>query len=128
MLLLDTCTLLWLVADQAQLSDRARRVLSDNRGMLFVSAISAFEIGIKHRKGALTLPVGPEKWYPAALEFHGLQEIAVDGHIALESTALPPLHADPCDRIIVATARLHHLPVLTPDELIKAYPDIQVLW
>lgn len=128
MLLLDTCSLLWLVADQDRLSARARSLLAAKAGALFVSAISAFEIGIKARRKALTLLLPPEEWYARALEFHGLREIPVDGRIACRSTQLPPLHGDPCDRIIVATAQLAAMTLVTPDPLIRAYPGIEVAW
>lgn len=128
MILLDTCSLLWLAADQARLSDRARDQISENRGRLFVSAISAFEIGIKQGKGKLELPVSSEEWFETALEFHGVIEVPVSGSIAARSTRLPRLHADPCDRMIVATAQLHDMTVLTPDTHIHDYPDTEVVW
>ena len=128
MILLDTCTLLWLVADPSKLSDPAREVLSKEDEPLFVSAITAFEIGLKHRKGRLSLPMEPDVWYERALAFHGLGEIQVSGKIAARSTMLPELHSDPCDRIIVATAQLQDLAILTPDDHIKAYPGTKVVW
>jgi PIN domain nuclease of toxin-antitoxin system len=128
MILLDTCTLLWLVGDQERLSPRARDRLREHAGELFVSAISAFEIGIKHRKGKLALPLEPGPWFEEAMDFHGLAEIPVSARIAAHSTTLPALHSDPCDRIIVATAQLLGLTVLTPDALIRAYADSDVEW
>jgi PIN domain nuclease of toxin-antitoxin system len=128
MVLLDTCTLLWLVADPSKLSDRSKEVLSKEDEPLFVSAITAFEIGLKHRKGRLSLPMKADVWYEQALSFHGVGEIQVSGRIAARSTMLPDLHSDPCDRIIVATAQLQDLTVLTPDDYIKAYPDTRVVW
>ena len=127
MVLLDTCTLLWLAADHSKLSQAALEALA-TADTIFVSAISAFEIGIKSRKGALSLAMEPEIWYQTALDFHGLREIGVSGQIVARSTSLQPLHADPCDRIIVATAQIHRLTILTPDPLIKAYPQTDVLW
>jgi PIN domain nuclease of toxin-antitoxin system len=127
-ILLDTCTLLWLVGDQGRLSPRARDRLREDAGGLFVSAISAFEVGIKHRKGKLSLPLEPEPWFEEALEFHGLAEIPVSGSIAARSTMLPALHSDPADRIIVATAQMLGLTVLTPDPLLRAYPDTATDW
>ena len=128
MFLLDTCTLLWLASDHSKLSPKATAAMSGDDSVLFVSAISAFEIGIKHGRGGLTLPMPPDRWFGEALSFHGLQEIAVSGRIAAHSTLLPRLHPDPCDRILVATAKEHGLRVLTPDPLIRAYPDVEVLW
>lgn len=127
-LLLDTCSLLWLVADQDRLSGTARRLLAAQPASPFVSAISAFEIGVKSRRGALVLPMPVEEWYGAALDAHGLIEIPVTGSCAIRATALPPLHRDPADRIIVATALDHRLTILTPDPLIRAYPGVSVAW
>ena len=128
MILLDTCTLLWLVAGSDRLPTTAREWLRDGAGEIFVSAISAFEIGIKQRKGKLTLPMDAERWFAGALEFHGLSEVPVDSRIAVRSTQLPPLHADPCDRMIVATAQLLGLTILTPDPGIAAYPGAETAW
>ena len=107
MFLLDTCTLLWLTADHTRLSEEVVRLLIRHPDQIFVSAISAFEIGTKHRKGKLELPMEPERWYEVALRFHQLTEIPVDGQIA---------------------ARSMQLTVLTPDSLIRAYPETRVLW
>ena len=128
MLLLDTCTLLWLAADPGKLSLRARNAIRDHVGELYVSAISALEIGLKHRSGRLVLPLAPAKWFAEAVENHGLDEIPVTGAIAALSTELPPLHHDPCDRILVATAHLRRIPIATPDKLIAAYPVVKTLW
>lgn len=68
------------------------------------------------------------RWYDAVLSFHHVREIPVDGQIAARSTELPRLHADPCDRMIIATAQLAGLVILTPDSLIRAYPETQVVW
>lgn len=128
MLLLDTCTVLWLASACGRLSPRARELIEEHAGLLFVSAISAFEMGIKHRKGRLTLPLPPGDYYARAIDCHGLREIAVDGRIAELSARLPPVHADPCDRFIIATAQQHRLTVVTPDPHIAAYPDLSVSW
>lgn len=128
MLLLDTCTLLWLVGEPKKLSETAREAIRTHRGRLFVSAISAFEIGVKHRKGKLDLPIEPELWFEAALRFHGLREVAVNGRIAAQSTALPLHHADPFDRLVIATAMGNGLVVVTPDPLFALYSENEVLW
>ncbi len=69
MLLLDTCTLLWLVADQAHLTKKATDSILDNQGLIYVSAISAFEIAIKVKKKKLQLKKEPFRVVPACLEF-----------------------------------------------------------
>src|SRR5579864_9518650 len=110
-LLLDTCCLLWLAADPARLSETSRALIARSAGSLYVSAISAFEIAVKSRKGRLTLALDPEAWFERALLAHGLIEEAVDWRIAARSATLRAVHADPCDRIIVATAQLRGMTV-----------------
>lgn len=128
MLLLDTCAFLWLVADQKKLSPKAISEIKKNAGSLFVSSMSAFEIGIKYEKKKLKLPMCASEWFMKALELHGIVEIPVTAKIALLSTELPRLHDDPVDRLLIATARLHKLHLLTPDTHIHRYESIRVIW
>jgi PIN domain nuclease of toxin-antitoxin system len=128
MFLLDTCTLLWLASDQSQLSGPAKEAIAGGAGKLFVSAISAFEIGVKHNKGKLVLPSPPAVWFPQALRLHGIRRVAITPRIALRATALPPLHNDPMDRLIIATAQVRRLVLLTPDQHIAKYPNLACLW
>ena len=67
-------------------------------------------------------------WWDRAMTHHGLNVIPVSDVIALGSTALPPLHADPCDRMIVATASQVAAAVVTSDPLIRQYPGVTVVW
>ena len=67
-------------------------------------------------------------WWNRAVAHHGLGVLSVTDEIALRSTALPPLHADPCDRIIVATAEKHDATIITSDGLIRQYQSITVIW
>ena len=127
-MLLDTCTLLWLASTPRELPGGVRRAITDNAGHLFISAITAFEIGIKHRRGALDLPLPPADWIARALEHHGVREVPVDWRIAERSTSLPALHRDPADRIIIATSLITGVSILTPDRQIGQYPDVSVVW
>ncbi len=128
MLLLDTCTLLWLTSDQAKLSLPARQALSTHRGHLYVSAVSGFEIAQKAAKGKLVLPLPPTAWMELALRLHGLQSLALEMASAVAAGALPSLHADPFDRLLIASAQAHRLTLLTPDPLIRQYPALATLW
>lgn len=131
MILLDTCALLWLAGAQEQLSTKAKETITKNSNKLYVSTISAFEIGIKYQKGLLDLPLSPQNWFEQTLSWHGIREIAMNSSIAIQSTALPNIHQDPADRIIIATAIENHLTVLTPDKHIFAYSletSLTVAW
>jgi len=89
--------------------------------VVYVSAISGFEIGIKVQKGTLHLPVPPADWFAAVLAHHNLEVLALDLDTCLRSTALPAIHADPCDRMIIAAAHVYHMPVVTTDPLFVRY-------
>ncbi len=62
------------------------------------------------------------------MELHGIDLLSVDCDVLLSATQLPNLHRDPADRIIVATAMIHQLKIITPDRHIKAYPEIETVW
>jgi len=128
MLLLDTCALLWLAGDQGSLSKVAREAISADRSGLTVSAISIFEIARKVAHGELELPLLPDQWYAETLETFAIREFAIDGRTSLAAASLPPVHRDPCDRFIIATAGIHRMPIATPDPIIRRYPDVRVIW
>ncbi|MBX3724108.1 MAG: type II toxin-antitoxin system VapC family toxin [Turneriella sp.] len=128
MVLLDTCTLLWLVQDYRQLPPKVQTTLDKKQGAIYVSAISAFEIGVKYQKKKLSLPLKPADWFQEALEFHGLTELPLTAKILFAATALPPHHTDPADRILIATAAFHKLVLLTPDDEIRKYSGVKTIW
>jgi PIN domain nuclease of toxin-antitoxin system len=126
--LLDTCALLWLVGDPARLSARARAALESTETEAYVSAISGFEISVKHRRGKLELPLPPREWLAQAFAAYSLRELPITLQIAALAPDVAVAHADPCDRIIVATAQLHGIPVMTSDHLIAVCKDIEIIW
>lgn len=128
MILLDTCTLLWLATDQAALSNVARAEILKSAGSIYVSSISAFEIAIKAKKGKLILPKPPLEWFKLALSLHGLSEIHINADILGRSVSLPEHHHDPVDRILIATAQLNALTLITPDQHIAQYEALRLAW
>ena len=110
--LLDTCALLWLVGDPTRLSARARAALESTETEAYVSAISGFEISVKHHKGKLALPLPPREWLAQAFAAYVLRELPITLQIAALAPEVRVPHSDPCDRMIVATAQLHAMPVM----------------
>lgn len=127
-LLLDTCSLLWLTDDPSRLSAPARTALASPGSTVYVSAVSAWELGIKAAKGKLVLPLPVSQWFPAVLAQYGLRELPITADVATASTELPLLHNDPFDRVIVATAHKHQLTLVTHDRILATYPNTSVLW
>jgi PIN domain nuclease of toxin-antitoxin system len=124
-ILLDTCALLWLAEGGKQLSDAARYRIEAAR-VVYVSAISAFEIGLKYKNGKLRLPVPVAQWFEAIVSHHNLSILPLDAKICIGATELPPIHRDPCDRFIIAAAKALDLAVVTGDPIFSSY-GIQVI-
>ena len=118
--LLDTCALLWLVHDQKKISRPTLERINEEP-VVYVSAISGFEIGLKCQAGKLKLPVPPLEWIERIVEHHHLSLIGLDFDICVKATELPPIHKDPCDRFLIATAILNRLPIVTADTRFEAY-------
>ncbi len=128
MILLDTCSLLWLVMQPSALSDAATQCLRAHRGSLFVSAVSAFEIGQKHAAAKLELPLPPADWFDRACSAHGLDIIPLQPRHAFRASSLPPHHRDPFDRLLIGTAAVEQLSILTPDPAIHRYSEASRIW
>ena len=119
-MILDTCALLWLVQGRGELPEVVLQRI-DAAPVVYVSAISVFEIGIKVQKGKLELPARPADWFTVVLAHHNLEVLPLDLEVCIRSTELPALHADPCDRMIIAAAQVHHMPVVTTDPIFAQY-------
>ena len=102
-------------------SPRGRRLVEDQRNVLYLSAASAWEIAIKHALGKLRLPEPPISYVPDRVAALGVQPLPIEHEHALHVATLPPHHRDPFDRLLVAQAQLDDLPILTADPLIEAY-------
>jgi PIN domain nuclease of toxin-antitoxin system len=117
---LDTCALLWLASDDPRLSSSARRSIEDASNA-FVSAISAWEISLKHARGVLELPLPPKEWFMRAMAAHRLLLAPLDIDVLTSANDLPWHHRDPADRFIIATARKEKAAVITADVRFAAY-------
>ena len=128
MLLLDTHVVLWMVASQDRIPDKVLACIEDRRSSLYVSAVSAWEIGMLSAQSRIGLPYPAPEFYARVLDEWDITELAIDGHIAFRAVALPPIHNDPFDRILIATAELNNLRIVTKDTVIPTYPGVRTLW
>jgi PIN domain nuclease of toxin-antitoxin system len=118
--ILDTCALLWLAAGDKKLSRAALKEIGESPAV-YVSAISGFEITTKVAKGKLRLPAPPREWFEKIVEHHGLEVLPLDLNVCISAAQLQPIHDDPCDRFIIAAAKLRDLTVVTGDERFEKY-------
>ncbi len=119
-MILDTCALLWLASGSKRLSRPVLRKINES-AVVHVSAISGFEIAIKVAKRKLELPLPPQEWFEQVVHHHGLAILPLKLNVCIAAAQLPPIHNDPCDRFIIATAKLEDLTVVTADEHFAAY-------
>ena len=121
MILLDTHVVLWLIQDDPRLGKTAIDSIA-NDGDRRVSAMVSWEIAMNIDKGRLTLKMPFAPWLQEGFESIDVVEVPVNGAIARDAGSLRDgLHGDPCDRIMIATARSLSCPLVTADEKTLAY-------
>jgi PIN domain nuclease of toxin-antitoxin system len=117
-LLLDTHTLLWMVDSHPRLGTEAAKLLNRaaREDRIAVSAITPWEIALLVSKKRIELLRDTMEWLNAALSLSGVHLVPLQPEIAVASTRLPfEMHADPADRILVATARHMGAMLVTAD-------------
>ena len=120
-LLLDTHVLLWAAGDPDRLGEDARALLEDPATRPVFSAASLWEVAIKAGLGRADFRADPHE-LRAGLLANGWEELPVTGRHAVMVAALPPIHRDPFDRILVAQMLAEGVPLLTADETVARYP------
>lgn len=126
MILLDTHIWLWWASRDSRLTpERLKAIEAHTESGVGVSIISCWEVAQKVQTGKLVLDRPVEEWFDLGLTYPGVRLLGLTPAIVLESTRLPgTFHRDPADQIIVATARVLGVPLLTADERILQYPHV----
>jgi PIN domain nuclease of toxin-antitoxin system len=125
--LLDTCTFLWIIAGAKELSPRAKEIFANPANEVLLSAVSVWELSVKHSLGKLLLPSAIERFVVEQRERHEIAALPLDERAVLHLHKLPALHRDPFDRMLICQAIEHDCLLLTPDPLIAQYP-VRVQW
>jgi PIN domain nuclease of toxin-antitoxin system len=131
MIVLDTHTWIWFVSNPELLSKKAEKAADTamNAKEIFISSISVWEIALLVEKGRLKLTMDVTDWVSQSERLPFFRFIPVDNAIAIKAVNLPqPLHSDPADRIIIATATTIGAPLVTKDEKILKYPHVESIW
>lgn len=132
MIVLDTHALIWWVNGDEQLSMKARKAIEaelSEDGQVMVSAITAWEIAMLVAKGRLALTMDIDDWLATVATIEGVSFVSVDTDVAVQSVRLPgEFHPDPADKLIVALARHHSVPLVTGDTKILGYRHVKTIW
>ena len=122
--LLDTNALIWALADPARLTTAANRGI--RKGPNVVSVASYWEVVIKSQKGTLRV-ADPVAWWNRAIDLLDADVLSILPPHVTAMAALPPIHKDPFDRMLIAQAAAEGLTLVTGDETILKYP-VRTLW
>ncbi len=121
-LLLDTHVLIWSLENNAALSGNARDAIIDGKNMVFVSAVSVWEISIKKAMGKLIAPDNLQE----EIGLHRFTPLNINIEHANLAGELPAIHKDPFDRMLIAQAMIEKLTLVTGDKIIPQY-DVNLL-
>ncbi len=131
MIVLDTHAWVWFVSNPELLSKAAKKAIDasmEQKG-IFISSISAWEVALLAAKKRLKLTIDVTDWIGKSERLPFFQFIPVDNSVAVKSVNLPqPLHNDPADRIIIATAITIAAPLVTKDKKLLDYPHVETIW
>ena len=131
MIILDTHAWIWWISNPEKLGAAASSAIEQamQENNIFLSSISTWEIALLVAKGRLALTINVRDWVRKTESLPFIRFMSVDNTIALRSVDLPgAFHADPADRIIVATALSTGLPLVTKDEKIRACSFVRTIW
>jgi PIN domain nuclease of toxin-antitoxin system len=132
-LLLDTCAAIWLSQDEPVAAEALEAVdnAARNGSLIYVSPMTAWEIGLLNARGRLAMSMSPDDWFDALLAVPGMALADLTPKVFIASSFLPgDPPRDPADRIIAATARALRLQLVTRDRRLLDYAEqghIQVL-
>jgi len=128
----DTHVLLFWANDKRRLSNPARKALDEGlaRRALACADITVWEIALLHERGRLRLPPGiaPSQYMQAITDALRVEILLITPEIAALSRSLPLPHQDPADRLIAATALIHHAPLITADEKLRGLSELHTIW
>ena len=127
--LLDTCTVIWLSAEPEKISTEVLIELTKVNAEIAVSAVCAAEIACACERERLQLDRHWKIWFRYVIKENQWEVLPVTLAIIEEAWSLPEVfHSDPADRIIVATARLMKMSIVTGDRKLLDYPHVNTLF
>jgi PIN domain nuclease of toxin-antitoxin system len=93
-----------------------------------VASVSCLEVALLLKKGRLDISGELVEWFALALDGAGVQLLPLSPSVAARSAALPDIHRDPIDRVLIATAMEYSATLITKDLDMRAYPDVHAVW
>ena len=123
-IVLDTHIWFWLISEDWHKFPASWREEIASAERVGVSPISCYEIVLAQEKGRLELPCAADEWFREALEPSGICLLPLTPEVSCKAVSLSPVHKDPFDRLIIATALVCEARLASVDSLFPLYPEI----
>lgn len=123
-IVLDTYIWLWLINANFHLFPSHWRDQFEATNRIGISPVSCYEIALAHKKGRIKISSTPQEWFNKALAPAGIELFPLTGEIAANAVNLSPVHKDPFDRLIIATALEYGAKLASVDSLFSSYPEL----
>ena len=120
--------MIWFSEATSDLSPQAYEAIGHPENQTYVSPVSLMEIACLVQRARIRLTEDWRVWWRRQLDVNGWAVRSITSEIAAEAYSLPePIHRDPADRLLIATARIEDMTLITGDNLIFDYPHVQTL-
>ena len=125
-ILLDTHIFLWLIDNDDQLENNWLNEIKNPNNEIFLSVASVWECIIKYQIGKLPFPESPEIYLPKKRKENLIKSLIINEKSLYHLTQLPLIHKDPFDRLLIAQSLADNLTIMTKDNAILGYPDLNI--
>ncbi|MHC5725211.1 MAG: type II toxin-antitoxin system VapC family toxin [Nostoc sp.] len=123
-IVLDTHIWIWFVTQEFELFPSHWREAIETADKVGISPVSCYEVALAQQRGRLELPCSVERWFGEALEPTGITLFPLTAEIAYKAVNLSPVHKDPFDRLIIATALVYQANLASIDSLFSQYSEL----
>jgi len=125
--LLDTHALLWWLSDDPALTRTARKVITETKNTLIVSAVSAWEIATKVRLEKLPTGADLASDFSGQIQREGFELLAISAEHGIRAGLLPGPHKDPFDRMLIAQSQAENVPIISNEAVFESY-GVRRVW
>ena len=123
-IVLDTHIWFWFINREFERFPENWREVIETASQVGVSPVSCYEIALAHQKGRMSLPCPASEWLADALMPSGIDLLPITPEVANQAVDLSPIHKDPFDRLIIATALIYQAQLASIDGQFKSYPEL----
>lgn len=123
-IVLDTHIWIWLINGDVEKIPESWLEQIESAQRVGISPVSCYETSLAVKKERLILPFSPQKWFDQALHAAGIETFPLTADIADRAVNLSPIHKDPFDRMIIATALAYEAGLASVDQTFSKYKEL----